>query len=287
MSYYHYTKGCHLAKIVNEGLIRTSKNFLDKKEKPAAWLTRSQEWDVACNVGIVTNMSELKTGEIYSSDEVDIVTTTIEYMKREIGMCRIVISESLPVISWAKFKHVSGIAEQIYYAIDSYSRKKGSPVNQWLCTFSGVPRKYWEGIEMFVDDQWVRWDEKMPIQEFVDLCLSCNGKQEEEEEELINGFPKKHCQAQLDFINEYYDEIVRVWEANKHRKGYIEVYITTDYKPYSNGFRFVEKRIRKDTFKPLSIFESEGNNYALVHFLWQATYTQYRMAVGYEMEYVQ
>ena len=208
MSYYHYTKGCHLAKIVNEGLIRTSKNLIEKREKPAAWLTKSPEWEVACNIGIVTNMSELKAGKIYSSDKVDTVTATIEYMKREIGMCRVVISESLPVVSWAKFKHVSGISEQTYYAIDSYSKSNGSPVNQWLCTFNGIPRKYWEGIEMYVDDQWVRWDEKMPIQKFINLCLSCNGKQEEEEE-MINGFPKKHCQAQIDFIHEHHDEMTK------------------------------------------------------------------------------
>jgi len=92
----------------------------------------------------------------------------------------------------------------------------------------------------------------------------------------------RHCHSQIDFIHEHQEEIVRVWEANKQRKGYIEVYITTDYKPYKSGFRFIEKRIRKNTFKLLSGFESESNNYALVHFLWQATYTQYRMAVGYE-----
>ncbi len=174
MSYYHYTKGCHLAKIVNEGIITTSKNLLDKKEKPAAWLTKSPIWEVACNSGLVTNNHQLKVGQVYTSAEVDTVTASNDYMKKEIGMCRILISESLSVVSWAKFKYVSGISLGVYNALDEYSRSNGSPVGQWICAFSGIPEKYWEGIEMFVGDQWVRWDEKVPIEKFVEDCLSRN-----------------------------------------------------------------------------------------------------------------
>jgi hypothetical protein len=277
MNYYHYTKGCHLAKIVNEGIIRTSKNLIEKKEKPAVWLTTSPVWEPACNIGHVVNADELVSGQTYSSDEVEIVTSNDDYMKKEIGMCRIVLSERISVISWGKFKHVSGISEPMYYALDEHSRSIGSPVNQWYCKFSGIPSKYWEGIEMYVDNQWVRWDEEMPIQEFVDLCLSCNGKQAEEEE-LINGFPKVHALSQVDFMARYHDEIKKVWEANKDKKGYIEIYITPDYKPYTSGFKFIEKRIRKDSFKPL--YESAIDSYALVHFLWEATHTQYKIAVA-------
>ena len=62
----------------------------------------------------------------------------------------------------------------MYNALDSHSKNKGCPVDQWYCRFSGIPNRYWQGIEMFVEDQWVRWDEKMPVEEFVELCLSCN-----------------------------------------------------------------------------------------------------------------
>lgn len=276
MNYYHYTNGCQLAKIVNERIIRTSKSSLDEKEKPAAWLTKSPEWDVACNVEIVKNTKELAVEQDYFSDKVETKTATNDYMKKEIGMCRILINESLPVISWAKFRYVSGITWTSYYIIDENSRHT-SPVNQWYCKFAGIPSRYWEGIEMFVDDQWVRWDEKMSIQDFVDLCLSCNGKQPKEEE-LINGFPKIHAQSQIDFIEHYHDEIREVWEANKDKKGYIEVYVAPNYKPFPSGFEFIEKRIKKSIFKPL--IESETDTYALVHFYWQATYTQYKMAVA-------
>jgi hypothetical protein len=181
MSYYHYTKGCHLPSIVREGIIKTSKTLLDKKEKPAAWLTTSPEWDSACNIGKVINADDLVSGGLYYASDINSIAVSDDYMKKEVGMCRILINESLPVISWAKFKHVSGISEALYSAMDEVSREKGCSVEKWKCTFSPISRKYWEGIEIFVDDQWVKWDEKMPIREFVDLCMSCNGKQPRKE----------------------------------------------------------------------------------------------------------
>ena len=178
MSYYHYTKGCLLPSIVRDGIIKTSEVMLEKREKPAVWLTKSPVWESACNIGKVINANELVSGTVYDASEIHSVTVTDDYMRKKIGMCRILISETLPVISWAKFKYVSKISEGMYYAIDSHSRSIGCPVEKWVCTFNHIPSKYWEGIEMYVDDQWVRWDETMPIQEFVDLCMSCNGKQE-------------------------------------------------------------------------------------------------------------
>ena len=174
MSYYHYTKGCHLRSIVKDGIIETSKVLVEKKEKPAVWLTKSPVWESACNAGKVLNADDFVSGEYYFVNDINSVTVTDDYMMKEIGMCRILISETLPVITWAKFKYVSKISEWMYEAIDSHSKSIGCPVDKWICTFIPIRKKYWEGIEMFVIDEWVRWDEKMPIQEFVDLCLSCN-----------------------------------------------------------------------------------------------------------------
>lgn len=258
MSYYHYTKGCHLPFIVKDGIIKTTNKGCDKKEKPATWLTKSPE------------------------GEVDTVTDPFDYMKKEIGMCRILISETLPTVSWAEFKYESGISDIMYYALDDYYRSIGQ-TGKWLCTFNSIPKKYWEGIEMVIDDQWVRWDEKMPIQEFVNICLCSNAKQIADKVN-ITGFTKEHCQNQLDFINNHYDEIIRLWEDNKQKKGYIQIYITPDYKPNPCGFKFIEKRVQKSTFRPFSVYE--GETYALIHFLWEATYTQYRMRIAYEEEII-
>ena len=174
MKYYHYTKGCLLPSIVRDGIIKTSQFVLEKNEKPAVWLTKSPLWESAFNIGKIISPEKLIPGKLYSSDEVESVTVSDDYMKKEVGMCRILINESLPVISWAKFKHVGRISEEWYNALDSHSRSIGCQVDKWICTFNPIPKEYWEGIEMFVDDQWVKWDKKIPIEKFVEICISCN-----------------------------------------------------------------------------------------------------------------
>ena len=173
MSYYHYTKGFHLPTIVNDGIIKTTNAGIEKKEKPAAWLTKSPEWEVCCNIGTIMN-KDLETGKIYLLNDLEIERVPNSFMKRHIGMCRIVISENLPTVSWAKFKYVSGISELMYETIDKHSLKKGCQTDKWSCTFNPIPKKYWESVEMLVDDEWVKWDQSFPITEFVDLCMSCN-----------------------------------------------------------------------------------------------------------------
>jgi hypothetical protein len=299
MSNYHYTKACHLPSILKDGIIKTSKNFLDRNEKPATWLTKSPEWDVACNIGKVLNADDFISGHYYSTDQIDLVPVNNEYMKNKIGMCRILVSEDLQTISWAKFRYVSGISESSYTLLDRHCRNIGSPVEQWLCTFRNIPSKYWEGIEMFVDDQWVKWDEKISIEKFIDLCLSCNGnygdhctisnqsykisENQKDRKLRSNGISKEDCQKQIDFMNAYRDDIAVFWEANKHRKGYIAVHVTDDYKLYDCGLIFKEKRVKKSTFYP-SLWKSRTENFALVHFFWEATFTQYRMAFAYDLE---
>lgn len=280
MSYFHYTKGCLLPRIVRDGIIETSKVLIEKHEKQAVWLTKSPVWETACNIGKVLNAKELESGKLYPVDAINSVTVSDDYMKKEIGMCRIFISETVPVISWAKHKYVSGISEPMWSAIDTHSRSIGSPVDKWICSFSPIPKKYWEGIEMYVDNVWVRWDEKMLVDEWVELCLSCNGKHPRKDD-ITKRPDYEHIIRQTDFINKHSSELIELWEANKHRGGYIEVYVKPDYTPYDCGFKFKKKRIRKSSFKPVGA--SSTNTYALVHFLWEATFTKYKVALAYEI----
>jgi hypothetical protein len=279
MSFYHYTKACLLPSILKDGIIKTTTVTYEKKEKPAVWLTKSPIWESACNIGKIINPEKLEPGRIYTSDEVKLVTVSDEYMKKEVGMVRILISETLPVISWAKFKYAGRISERWFNALDKHSRSIGCPVEKWICSFNPIPKKYWEGIEMYVDDQWVRWDEKISIRKFIEICLSCNSNEKSEELAKVEVYPE-NVYDECDFINKYKPEILQVWEANKGKKGYIEIYIKPDYTPYDWGFIFVEKRIKKSSFKITQ--ESRSECYALVHFLWEATHTQYKIALPYE-----
>lgn len=176
MSYYHYTKGFHLPTIVNDGIIKTTNAGIEKREKPAAWLTKSPQWEICCNIGTILNQ-DLEAGKTYLLNDLERKTVTNSFMRKHIGMCRIVISETLPTVSWAKFKYANGISERMYDTLNQLSLNKGSKTDQWSCTFNSIPKKYWESVEMLVDNQWVKWGESLRITEFVDLCMSCNGSE--------------------------------------------------------------------------------------------------------------
>lgn len=278
MNYYHYTKGCHLPSIVKDGIIETSTVLLDKHVKSAVWLTKSPEWEVACNIGKVLYSEKLCSGGVYPAETINSVTVNNDYMKKEIGMCRISISETIPVVSWEKFKYVGNISETVFDVIDGYSRSIGSPVDKWICSFNPIPREYWGVIEMFVDDKWVRWEEIVPIEDFVELCLNCNGKQRSDGEKYHPSWDV--LEHETNFLNKYAYQLISLWETNKHKKGYIEAYVKTDYSPYDCGFIFVEKRVKRSSFEKLR--KSEINQYALVHFHWDATNTHVKIAVDYE-----
>ena len=282
MSYYHYTKGCLLPSIVRDGIIKTSIRLVEKHEIPAVWLTKSSKWEVACNLFKNISAEEFENGKIYPVDAVETIKLHTDYMKKEVGMCRILISETVSVVSWTKHKYVSGISTSRWNVIDTYSRRIGSLVDLWVCCYDPIPKKYWEGIEVFVDNDWVRWDEKMLIDDWVELCLSCNGKQPIKAE--ITKRPNyDELRRQEDFINRHIHEITEMWEANKHKNGYLRIFVKPDYTPSDAGFQFVEETFERSSFQPLGI--SRSNSYALVHFLWLATSTMFKLALPYEITY--
>ena len=374
MSYYHYTNGLRLPSIVKDGIIKANRISYETNEKPTVWLTQSPKWDFACNVGVQINHN-LEIEKIHESKQGGMVTATTDYMRAELGMCRIEVSENLPTSTWSEYKYLDCIPENIYDSFnDYYSRILGYSTDQWLCASNSIPKQYWNGIEMLAANQWVKWDEKISIEEFVQFCLSCNDKaySDKKFEQLAimdeyhtartvieaykdsivsfwitNKIKEGHVEIHLDkndrliedgikhvkkripkhyfqilersvtntyvlinfiggstisqvkvavpyknddvyqqyvkeadFMKKYYDEIVKYWEANKHKKGYIEIYITPDYKPYKCGFKFIEKRIDKSKFMITS--SSKTDTYAHVHFLWEKTFTQYKVAMAYE-----
>ncbi len=374
MSYYHYTNGLRLPSIVKDGVIQTTTISNELNEKPALWLTKSPVWDIACNARVDVN-DNLEIVKIHESKKGGMLSATTDYMKNQIGMCRIIINKPLQTNTWAEYKFLGHISEKVYdFFNDYFLHLQGYLTKDWFFTSNPISRVNWDGIEMFAGNEWVKWDEKISIEEFVQLCLSSNdkaysGKKFEQldlideyhtartvieayKDELISFWITKnikegHIEVHLDkndrliedgikhvkkripkqyfqildrsftntyvlinfiggstisqvkvavpykndevyqqyvkeaeFMKKHYNEIVGFWEANKNKKGYIEIYITPDYKPYKCGFKFINKRIDKSKFRITST--SKTDTYALVHFLWEKTFTQYKMAMAYE-----
>lgn len=184
MSNYHYTKAVHLPSIINEGKIRTTIVTCDKNEKPAVWFTSSEEWEPCCNVGKMDPFTKRFTA--ISFDE----------MQENFGVCRIKISEKLPTISWAKFKYAGKISDVEHYKMTEFSRKRGGKTDLWNCSLNPVNEEYFESIEMLVDNDWLTWDRSVSIEDFIELCHSCNSSNRLPEVKTMN-FNKIELQSQF------------------------------------------------------------------------------------------
>lgn len=262
MSNYHYTKAVHLANIVNEGKIRTTIITNDKKERPAVWLTKSEEWELCCSAGRF-NPGGLITTRL-----------SLKEMQETLGVCRIKISEKLQTTSWAKFKYVGKISESYYHQFDDFCQKQGGKTHRWNCSFKPISSEYFESIEMLVGDKWLKWDGSVSIEEFIDICHSCNVDAELPE---MKEYPLEIL-GQLDFFLNKQDEIIEAWEKNKGSKGYLEIYVREDY--CTCNIKYINKNIRKSQFHHTPI--NENHDYLYLHMLWFDTKTHYKGAFAYD-----
>ncbi len=278
MSYYHLTKGLHLPSIVNEGLIRTTLISDEKKEKPAVWLTQSTDWDNACNANELISPLEAESEWINKIFGKKDRRLNFSEMRSILGLSRIKIKESLPVTTWAKYKYVGGISENFYTAFDKASREIGSPTDLWGCSFKPISIEYFESIEMMVGDEWVKWDGSFPIEKFVELCHSCNG--EGSLPELVEPTVPKYVNGQMDFIVNHEHDLIKLWEENKHKKGYLNITVMGDYDTMFS--QFVEGKFWRKNF--LKLAESKSGNYIYVQFNWFDTKTSYKACLAYEPE---
>lgn len=87
--------------------------------------------------------------------------------------------------------------------------------------------------------------------------------------------PEKELQKRLDFLNANQAEIVKLWESNQPQRGYVQIIVDEDLKPYS--LKFIAKNVKRSTFIELS----KDDNQALCEILWDDTFTKNRVAFGY------
>jgi hypothetical protein len=259
MNNYHYTKAIHLPNIINEGLIRTTTISDEKRELPAVWLSKSEEWEILCSDGKM-EISNLK-----------ITLLTVEEMKKTMGVCRIRISEKLQTTSWGKFKYSGKVSNEFFHSYDHYVRNEGGRTEYWSCTFKPIKKEYFESIEMLVGDEWIVWDGSLPIEEFLQI-----GHAQNSGVQLSNvnyGFLEQEA-----FLLLNQEVLISAWEKNKFKNGYFEMYVLDDYSSYE--LKFIEGDFYKNDFK--SLVKNCNSERMYFHVFWMATKSQYKRSISYD-----
>jgi hypothetical protein len=144
MNYFHYTKAICLPHILNDGYIRLSTKFIRKHEKPVVWLTKSEQYERTCTLATDENVVDL------------------------IGRARIRINSELPTITFARFRYVSGIDDNLYLRLKYSAIDAGSDITKWYCSLNPIPEKYWLGFELLTNKGWEAWTGKEEIKTFLE-----------------------------------------------------------------------------------------------------------------------
>lgn len=144
MCLYHYTKGIHLISIVRDGYIKRSNAFIEKREQPAVHLTYSIDWEPTVWLDKLTTLNSIAGGK-----------------------ARILIKDTLKVVTWDDFLYASGVSRATYELLTNSAIEKKSPIDQWRLYFGKITKTYWEGVEIFNGYEWLRWNEITPIEDFV------------------------------------------------------------------------------------------------------------------------
>lgn len=263
MSNYHYTKAVNLPSIINEGKIRTTILTGVKKEKPAVWLTTSEEWEPCCSSGKIDRLTNSTK------------TMSLDEMKEIMGVCRIKISEKLPTVTWAKFKHVGGISEELHNNLTDFSNNKGGKTHLWNCSLRPITEEYFESIEMLMGENWVTWDRSISIEKFVYICHDCNSDKElPKTMNCIPGFL-----GQMDFFAKNEEELIEIWESEKkHKRGYLIMYVDENYETCDCYYK--DENFNASEFYNLS--KSGKSNCMYLHMFWKESKTQYKIAIPYD-----
>lgn len=262
MKKYHYTKAIHLPRIIQEGMIRTTSITGSKREKRAAWLTASDQWEICCSSGKYDPITGSST------------TMQVDEMRDVFGVCRIQISNRLQTTSWKKYQYLGNISPIEFARFTEFSNRLGGNTEKWSCSFSPITKEYFDSIEMLIGDEWVEWDGIVPIEKFVDLCHKINL---DTKLPVSQNIPNNVIN-EISFVQENIKILIEEWEKQCPNSGFLEVFVDEAYKSFRVEYK--TEIFRKSLFN--KTVKLEGGSYIYVNFIWAATSTMYKAALAYD-----
>lgn len=143
---YHYTTYKALKQILADNEIKVSETERKLKDKhPSAWFSANPFWEPTASKIMGTPMGQRQMN--------------MEEQHRYFGCARISINYEKDLITWAKYRHVSGLPIEGLNIMEYEGEKKGAKRDDWFASFTGVKRDKWIDIEVWTGDKWIKFDE--------------------------------------------------------------------------------------------------------------------------------
>ena len=137
---WHYTAELRIPEIVQSGVIKLATKFLEKRERPAVWLSSNPTWE--------------NTATKMANDGFHTRQLSLEEMKLHFGLARIQVVTKKSYVTWGKFKYDSGISAEFYDFLESEGFRKQANPKEWYASFEPIVKAEWLSIEIWRNNQW-------------------------------------------------------------------------------------------------------------------------------------
>ena len=127
---WHYTKGRHLANILEDCVIRPATLFVPANERPIVWFSTNQQWEPT--VGPKERL------ELYAG-----------------GLVRFGVDPDTAPHNWQTLKELSGMSSKEAQRLYRAAIEEGARPGEWWGTFDPVLRSQWVSIQVHENGRWV------------------------------------------------------------------------------------------------------------------------------------
>ena len=137
---WHYTAELRINEIIESGVIKLATKYLEKRERPAVWLSSNPVWE--------------NTATKMVNDGFNLRQLSLEEMKIHFGLARIEVIPKDSYITWGKYKYDSGISARFYGMLESEGLRKQANPKEWYASFEPILKHEWLSIEIWKNNKW-------------------------------------------------------------------------------------------------------------------------------------
>ncbi len=146
---WHYTTKEKLTAILSDGKLKVSEAEKRLKlRKPALWFSANQVWEPTATKMIGDGLGNTRQ-------------LTIQEQHEMVGLARIGINYSSGYITWAKYRHESGLNHSTLDSMEKVGIEKGGNPADWFATFKNVPEEKWVSVQVWNGTDWAEVEDEI------------------------------------------------------------------------------------------------------------------------------
>jgi hypothetical protein len=139
--YYHYTTEDRVPEILKSKKITLATKYLNKKEKPCAWVSSNSVWE-----NTAAKMAKNSIGTL--------IQLTFQEQLELFGCARIQVKPH-NLTPWPKLRHVARITSDNTTFLEKLGKERGANPTEWFGSMYPIGLDQWIKIEIYKNGEWI------------------------------------------------------------------------------------------------------------------------------------